>query len=401
MALWFQKKTEKVESASLQKGEAVKTASVPSALQKPADPPPMPSRSAQRQPLSFKLPKAHEPNTQMSESSFSAASVMQNFLKRPDAAPSAESKTTVSGSEPSAQAVPSGSSLVPAQQQGGSSPEGKLVLKPVEPRGAEPKGEETKPTIRVADKSAIVSEKAEPIAADRPALMRSDPKVLYYQLMNGLYDVVFVLDDNGNIIDCNSRAEEIFGYSSDDVWNIPIDRLVYGMNNRMFNLLRKNLVNKRHILIDVRCFRSNGTSFLAEVGVSAVQLTRSENVVFAIRNVERRKNSAEELRKMHAALDIIPFPAFTCNLHGEFEVLNPPVLKALGMVDEMEAPKKHFGEMLPDMVEFFQAAARGEDVLETRQLTRPDGSSYTMELRLKPMRKGQEITGIAGTMSMI
>jgi PAS domain S-box-containing protein len=139
---------------------------------------------------------------------------------------------------------------------------------------------------------------------------------------------------------------------------------------------------------------------LAEVGVSTVQLTRAQNVVFSIRNVERRKNSAEELRKYRAALDVLPIPAFACDLHGAFEVLNPPVLKALGMVDEMEAQKKHFGEMLPDMIEQFQAAVKGSEVCETKELTRPDGSAYTIELRLKPMRKGEEITGVAGTMTI-
>lgn len=269
-------------------------------------------------------------------------------------------------------------------------PELKPVLKPII----------LKPKIQVADKTEVAPPKTEVVAADMPAMPRTDPKVLYYQLMNGLYDVIFVLDDDGHVIDCNSRSEEIFGYSPDDVWNMPIEKIVYGMNNRMFNLLKKNLTNKRHILIDARCFRSIGTSFLAEVGVSTVQLTRSQNVVFSIRNVERRKNSAEELRKYRAALDILPIAAFTCDLHGSFEVLNPLVLRALGMVDEMEAQKKHFGEMLPDMIPQFQAAVKGAEISESKELTRPDGTTYTIELRLKPMRRGEEITGVAGTMTM-
>lgn len=255
----------------------------------------------------------------------------------------------------------------------------------------------SKSRIQVADKSDVPIPKTEPVAADMPAVSRTDPKALYYLLMNGLYDVVFVLDDDGHVMDCNTRAEEIFGYSPDDVWNIPIEKIVYGMNSRMFSLLKKNLTNKRHILIDARCFRSNGTSFLGEVGVSTVQLTRTQNIVFAIRNVERRKNSADELRKYRAVIDTSPMPSFACDLHGRFEVMNRPVLKALGMVDEMEAQKKHFGEMLPDMIEHFQVAVRGKNVLETKEITRPDGTLCTMELRLTPMRKGEEITGVAGT----
>ena len=356
MGIWFKKRTDKEE------GSAVKAEGISSSTVAPELPSSTPSLAAVKPTAapSFKIP-----STPISPVSSSASAATTSFR------------------------VPS----MPVPSRPVASPE--MNFKPVL------KSVETKPEIRVADKSADPPEKTETVAADRPAVPRSDPKALYYQLMNGLYDVVFVLDDDGHVIDCNSRAEEIFGYSPDDVWNLPIEKIVYGMNNRMFNMLRKNLDNKRHILIDARCFRSNGASFLAEVGVSTVQLTRSMNVVFSIRNVERRKNSAEELRKMRATLDVLPIPAFACNLHGEFEVLNPPVLKALGMVDEMEAQKKHFGEMLPDMIECFQAAVRGEEVCETRQLTRPDGTPYTMELRLKPMRKGHEITGVAGTMSVI
>lgn len=405
MALWFKKKIEKDETASSPRVDETRTATVPTASQKPAVPPPVPSRSTEKPPVSFKIPQAPAQTTQNVQNTQNAQ--MRDSVAPPKVAtqPIGTEKTNAVAPVEPPKPIADPPALAPAKLTNPEPPpairepvpvvEVKPVMKPVEIKEKEPK-----PTICVADKSAVGPEKAEPIAADRPALPRSDPKVLYYQLMNGLYDVVFVLDDNGNVIDCNSRAEEIFGYSSDDVWNVPIDRLVYGMNNRMFNLLRKNLGNKRHILIDARCFRSNGTSFLAEVGVSTVQLTRSVNVVFAIRNVDRRKDSAEEIRKMRAALDVLPFPAFTCNLHGEFEVLNPPVLKALGMVDEMEAQKKHFSEMLPDMVECFQAAIRGEDVVESKPMTRPDGSTYTVELRLKPMRRGQEITGIAGSMVM-
>ena len=267
------------------------------------------------------------------------------------------------------------------------------VLKPI----SAPKPEEPKPGIRIADRTSV-QEKPEPIAADKPSLQRVDPKALFYQLMNALYDVILVLDDEGHVMDCNARAESVFGYSSDDVWNLPIEKIVYGMNSRMIAMLRKNLANKQHILIDARCFRSNGTSFLAEVGVSTIQFTRSESVVFAIRNVEKRKNSAEELRKLRATLEVVPLPAFACNLHGEFEVLNPPVLALLGLADEVEARKKHFSELLPDLVECFQSAVRGENVVEKRQVPRADGTSGSMELRLRPMRMGQEIIGVAGVL---
>lgn len=408
MGLWFKKKIEKEEVVLGSKTPDVKQAAESDVAK---DPPPVkPVAPPPQAPKTFKLPPS---GTEAPVSSVPLASAPQPVPPAPDVTPLHGSTSSQAAAEALAESIrsrlapenlysrpapsASGVDLLPEVPSVPLAPEAKAeiqelkpVLKPIV----------LKPKIQVADKTEIVPLKTETVAADMPAVPRTDPKALYYQLMNGLYDVIFVLDDDGHVIDCNSRSEEIFGYSPDDVWNMPIEKIVYGMNNRMFNLLKRNLTNKRHILIDARCFRSIGTSFLAEIGVSTVQLTRSQNVVFSIRNVERRKNSAEELRKYRAALDILPIAAFTCDLHGTFEVLNPLVLKALGMVDEMEAQRKHFNEMLPDMIIHFQAAAKGAEICESKELTRPDGSTYIIELRLKPMRRGEEITGVAGTMTM-
>ncbi len=397
MGLWFKKKIEKVEEPLESKTPDVKQTFTPAVVKDEPPvatvPPPAPAPAA---PRTFKLPPSHAAvpaapaaaPAQAVTSSQEAAEAVAEAIRSQGIAESLYSspEPIPPVTEAPQEVQPPPISVEPQAEV----PEVKPVLKPIV----------LKPKIQVADKTAVPPPKTEAVAADMPAVPRTDPKALYYQLMNGLYDVIFVLDDDGHVIDCNSRSEEIFGYSPDDVWNMPIEKIVYGMNNRMFNLLKKNLTNKRHILIDARCFRSIGTSFLAEVGVSTVQLTRSQNVVFSIRNVEKRKNSAEELRRYKAILDVLPIPAFTCDLHGAFEILNPLVLRALGMVDEMEAQKKHFSEMLPDMILQFQAAVRGADVCESKELTRPDGSTYTLELRLKPMRRGEEITGVAGTMTM-
>jgi len=415
MPLWFKKKKTESEptpkTVGVGREPAVKdTAEIPPLAQEAQDVPlpldpivPIPRPAGLR---SFKLPPVTEdaptpappapPSPAVSGVEPVSPVVSEPVIKEAPVSSQAEvSQQAPVSPVPSAGARPqlrSTQASVPPQESAVSAknmpPGVKAILKPAQ----------VKSRIQVADRTDIPVPKTEITAADMPNVSRADPKALYYLLMNGLYDVIFVLDDDGHVMDCNTRTEEIFGYSSDDVWNMPIEKIVYGMNSRMFSILKKNLTNKRHILIDARCFRSSGTSFLGEIGVSMVQLTRSQNVIFAIRNVERRKNSAEELRKYRAVINALPMPAFACDSHGRFEVMNPPVLKALGMVDEMEAQKKHFGEMLPDMVDCFQVAMRGEDVEETKEVTRPDGTVSTMELRLKPMRKGDEITGVAGTL---
>ena len=55
-------------------------------------------------------------------------------------------------------------------------------------------------------------------------LIRPQPnqKVLYYQLMNGLYDAVLILDQNGHIVDCNTRVTPVLAYDRDEMWDMPV-----------------------------------------------------------------------------------------------------------------------------------------------------------------------------------
>jgi hypothetical protein len=97
----------------------------------------------------------------------------------------------------------------------------------------------------------------------------------------------------------------MLGYAREDTWDLPIDKVITGMSNQMFEHLKRNLAENHHILIDARCFRQDGTSFAGEVGVSTLSLTRGSNIVFAIRNVDRRKNAMDEMRKGQAALEVV------------------------------------------------------------------------------------------------
>ena len=63
-------------------------------------------------------------------------------------------------------------------------------------------------------------------------LIRPQPnqKVLYYQLMNGLYDAVLILDQNGHIVDCNSRVTPVLAYNRDEMWDMPVSDVIRGID---------------------------------------------------------------------------------------------------------------------------------------------------------------------------
>jgi PAS domain S-box-containing protein len=344
-------------------------------------------------------------------------------------------EASVSAAAPSALAE--GAPKVPEASSEGQKPVLKTVLKPVlkpvgtPPPGARPAGEgaaavgtgrptfglrpkgdtgllvagaakaaaaaivaEPKPAVATAAEKGVVERDAEGSVAVRPKV---DQRALYYQLMNGLYDAVLVLDDQGHVVDCNSRVAEMLGYTREEAWDLPIGKVITGMVSQMFEHLKRNLAENNHVLIDARCFRKDGSSFAGEVGVSTLSLTRGNNMVFAIRNVERRKSAMDDLRKSQAALDIALAPTFVCDTDGFFVVVNQTLLDAFGIPDADQAKGVRFMDLLPDAARLFLRASCGEKVHETLNVPTPDGQPVKLQLALMPVQTGQSVTGVAGS----
>jgi len=226
---------------------------------------------------------------------------------------------------------------------------------------------------------------------------QSDQRVLYYQLMNGLYDAVLVLDDHGHVVDCNERVLKVLGYSREDAWDLPIDDVIKGMNSQMFAHLKRNLAESHHVLITARCYKSNGDSFKGEIGVSTLSLTRENNVVFAIRNVDQRKSAMAELRKSASAFEVALVPAFACSLEGFFTVVNKALMDSFGIPDDAEAKKVRFIDILPDAARAFAKSVTGEKVHETIVVSAADGQHVRVEISLAPIVNGRDVIGVAGS----
>jgi len=231
---------------------------------------------------------------------------------------------------------------------------------------------------------------------------KTDQRALYYELMNGLYDALLILDDQGHVVDSNARVASVLGYTREDSWDLPIDKVITGMSPQMFEHLRQNLSENHQVLIDARCFRRDGSSFMGEVGVSTLSLTRGgSNMVFAIRNVERRKNAMEEMRKSQAALQIALVPAFVCDTEGFFQIANQALLESFGIPDEAQAKSVRFVDVLPDAARFFLRAACGEKIRETIQVSTPNGPAVKIEISFSPVQNGANVTAVAGSMQQV
>lgn len=153
---------------------------------------------------------------------------------------------------------------------------------------------------------------------------QANQKVLYYQLMNGLYDAVMILDDNGHIVDANERVNSVLGFDRDEMWDMPVETVVKGIGPQIFKQMKDALHNNHQVLINAKCTRKDGTVFQGEVGVCIMHLTRGENLVFTIRNVEKRiAGIKEQLLKSLAAAKPAATPVGSVRPVGGLKIVRP------------------------------------------------------------------------------
>lgn len=243
-----------------------------------------------------------------------------------------------------------------------------------------------------------------PVQVPTPVGLKVRPKVdqraLYQQLMNSLYDAVLILDDRGNVMESNIRVDEVLGYTRDEAWDLPITSVMPGMTRQLFEHLKKNLADHHNILIDSRCFRKDGSSFTGEVGVCNITFMHGNNIIFTIRNVDRRKSTLVDIKKLQAAIDNSLSPMFICNADETLTVANQLALDFFDIQDISDGRTTKLTHLLPQATDLFAEAAKGNSATETLSLNRPN-SSVIFRLALSPIKNGDGIIGVAGSILLV
>lgn len=139
-----------------------------------------------------------------------------------------------------------------------------------------------------AEAKAKAEEEARAKAAAAAAPAQPNPRELYYQLMNALYDAVLILDGSGHIVDCSERVKPVLGYERGDMWDMPVETVIKGIGPVIFNQMKEALHNDQQVLISAKCARKDGSVFQGEVSACLMRLKRGENFVLSVRNIEKR-----------------------------------------------------------------------------------------------------------------
>lgn len=230
-----------------------------------------------------------------------------------------------------------------------------------------------------------------------------DRKSLFRQFLTGMYDAVVITDPNGYILEINPRAEEYFGYIIDEVIDKPIGELIPGLSAELVKRIRQGLAEQRHIVIDANCKAKQGNKFQSEVTISDIDLMDPDDLVFTIRNVERRRQVNDMLRAKESAFSICPIALFACDMDGKITECNQAFLEMMDIANEEEARKHNVSEYMNDepLPAQFEKAKQGEKSVTGIVAENENGGSTELEVILAPNRQGRKVKGVVGSVQKV
>ncbi len=230
-----------------------------------------------------------------------------------------------------------------------------------------------------------------------------DRRSLFRQFLGGMYDAVVITDPNGHILDINPRATEHFGYELDDVLDQQVSVLMPGLQAEIVQRIRKGLEGDRHVMINVNGKTRAGGKFACEVTVSMIDLMNPGDLVFTIRNIEKRRAVIKAYQSKVNAFNISSSGLFVCDAEGRFVETNVAFRDMMDLADEEEARTRTFAELMTDdpLPANFVKALNGETTV-TGIVAEGEGEDQEeIEITLAPNRVGNKVIGVVGCLMMV
>lgn len=209
-----------------------------------------------------------------------------------------------------------------------------------------------------------------------------------------MYDAVVITDPNGHILDINARATEHFGRELEDVLDQPISRLIPGLQPDVVQRIRKGLEGDRHVMINANGQNRQGEKFACEVTVSVIDLMNPGDLVFTIRNIEKRRAMMTVYRSKENAFDLSPSPLFVCDEAGRVLEANEAFREACHVQSLSQVLGQSLTDLIPDdaVKEAFPRALAGERVSVPL-------ASAPGRLLLAPNAIGRKTAGVVGALT--
>ncbi len=237
-----------------------------------------------------------------------------------------------------------------------------------------------------------------------PLFVPKDRKSLFRQFLAGMYDAVIITDPSGHIIEINERAVEHFGYDQDEVIDRHISMYIPGLTTDVVKRIRKGIEGERHVIVDANGKTKDGNKIACEVAVSMIDLMNPGDLVFTIRNVERRREMMQMYRTKANAFKLSQSALFGCDRDGNIRECNKAFLDMFGLDSVEEARKHTFADFMGEepLVANFKKALDEAESSVANIVAEGDGEKgEEIEISLSPNAYGRKIYGVVGSIMKV
>ena len=226
-----------------------------------------------------------------------------------------------------------------------------------------------------------------------------DRKSLFRQFLSGMYDAVVITDPNGHILEINPRATEHFGYEQEDVLDQPISVFIPGLQTEIVQRIRRGLDEDRHVVIDANGKTKTDQKIACEVAVSSIDLMNPGDLIFTIRNIERRRKLMSTLLAKANAFGISQAALFVCDAGGNVIDCNDAFCGLFGLDGVEEARKHAFADFMGDapLPGNFKKALAGETSTACIEAEGDGDERQNLEIVLAPNLRGRKTDGVVGS----
>jgi PAS domain S-box-containing protein len=236
-----------------------------------------------------------------------------------------------------------------------------------------------------------------------PLFVPKDRKSLFRQFLAGMYDAVVITDQDGHIIEINARAEEYFGYAQEEVVDKPISFYIPSLSAEIVKRIRRGLDENRHVVIDANALVKNGGRFACEMTISSIEMLNPDDLVFTIRNIERRRKVREMLRAKEGAFEIAHAALFACEADGRFSQTNAAFREMFDFAEDGSWATQHFADVMGDepLLANFSKALAGETTSVSIVAESDAAGGEEIEITLAPYKTGRKIRGVVGSITKV
>lgn len=123
-----------------------------------------------------------------------------------------------------------------------------------------------------------------------------------YQLLSRYAnDIIFFLDERGNVLETNEAALEKYGYTREEFKALNILDLRKADSGSLIKEHLEEVWNKR-LIFDTKHFRKDGSSFYVEASWNAAEIGNERRVLCVIRDINERKQLQTYLEEKNSEL---------------------------------------------------------------------------------------------------